>query len=241
MIFAGSEYVPAFTETNRISSSERKFKNNHIRFVGLRAAVVTTTTSPYYANKNRKENCMAKPKEQENGKSKNPENVYQRGDSWVVDFYHRGRRCTKNLGESSRSIASERATKWKGRVLDGKEIVAGSRWDGCQWVSAVENIIEDLLFEDAMTKHLEWYESNRGADTYEKYATPASKALAGSSTRTTSTSTLPVIWRYIQPTNGCFRDHARLIDPWPGPLVAAPSSLAPRAPTTWRSRSRCWR
>ena len=36
---------------------------------------------------------------------------------------------------------------------------------------------QDLLFEKAMDSYLEWYKANRGAYTYLKYATPASKAL----------------------------------------------------------------
>jgi integrase len=40
--------------------------------------------------------------------------------------------------------------------------------------------IEDLLFEKACEKYLEWYETNRKAYTYKKYAIPASRALKAS-------------------------------------------------------------
>jgi integrase len=40
--------------------------------------------------------------------------------------------------------------------------------------------VEDLLFEKAVEKYLEWYKANRGAYTYLKYAIPASKALKAS-------------------------------------------------------------
>src|SRR5262249_11003432 len=39
--------------------------------------------------------------------------------------------------------------------------------------------IEDLLFEKACEKYLEWYQANRKAYTFRKYAKPASKALKG--------------------------------------------------------------
>ena len=99
-------------------------------------------------------------------KEKNPPNLYRRGDSWIIDFYYRGQRYTENLGPVSRTVAKEEVAKRKAAAAEGR-LDLGPK-------------IEDLLFEKAMEKYLEWYETNRKAYTYKKYALPASKALKAS-------------------------------------------------------------
>jgi len=99
-------------------------------------------------------------------KSDNPRNLFKRRDSWILDFYFRGERYTENLGPVSRTIAKEIRDRRKGEAAAGKLDVGPK--------------IEDLFFEKAMEKYLEWYKANRGAYTYLKYAMPASKALKAS-------------------------------------------------------------
>jgi integrase len=96
-------------------------------------------------------------------KKSNPKNLFKRGESWVLDFTFRGQRYTEVLGPVNRTIAKETRDKRIGDAAAGR-LEIGTK-------------IEDLLFETAVEKYLEWYGANRGAYTYKKYAVPASKAL----------------------------------------------------------------
>lgn len=96
-------------------------------------------------------------------KNKWPKNLSKRGDSWILDFYFRGQRYTENLGPVSKTIAKETRNRRKTQAADG-ELQVGPK-------------IDDVPFEKACEVFLEWYKANRGAYTYLKYASPASKAL----------------------------------------------------------------
>lgn len=96
-------------------------------------------------------------------KERNPPNLYRRGDSWIYDFYCKGVRFTKNLGRVSRTVAKEEVAKAITKAAEGR-LERGP-------------VIEDLVFETAMEKYLEWYKANRGEYTYLKYALSSSRAL----------------------------------------------------------------
>lgn len=117
---------------------------------------------------------------QKDGKNKFPSFCYKVGDSWVVDFTFRGERYRESLGPVSRTVAKEKAASKKTKAADGELKVNGKRWIGGQWIVEADSKVEDLLFEKACEKYLEWYKANRGAYTYKKYAEPASKALKAS-------------------------------------------------------------
>ncbi len=114
-------------------------------------------------------------------KKSNPPNAYKVGDSWMIDFVFRGERYRENLGSVSRSFAKTEAANRKTRAGEGRLVINGKRWLGGQWsVDSQDSKVEDLLFEKACEKYMEWYKANRAAYTYLKYATPASKALKAS-------------------------------------------------------------
>jgi len=111
-------------------------------------------------------------------KEPNPENLYKRRASWILDFYIKGQRYTENLGPVSKSRAKELRDKRKGDAADGTLVINGKQWLNRQWVAEVETAaIEDPMFDVAMQKFLDWYKAENAAYTYKKYALTASKNL----------------------------------------------------------------
>ena len=96
----------------------------------------------------------------------NPKNLYKRGDSWVIDFYFRGERYTEAIGLVSRTIAKEKAEGRKTAAAEGRLIVMEDGGTARSGSSRETAKVEDLLFEEAMKRYLEWYQANRGAYTY---------------------------------------------------------------------------
>jgi len=125
---------------------------------------------------------MGKPKLENDDEKGWPRNLYKRGESWILDFYFRGERYTETLGPMSKTAAQEKRDKRKGDVAAGELAVNGKLWKNKQWIPEIQDAppVEDPLFETALEKFMAWYKANRGAYTYLKYATPASKALEAS-------------------------------------------------------------
>jgi integrase len=111
-------------------------------------------------------------------KPKNPPNVYERDGGWTLDFFFRGERYTERLGPVSRTVARERAGNRRTAVAEGKLLVNGKRWTGTEWIAETEAArVKDLLFEEALERYLEFYQANRAASSYQKYALQSSKPL----------------------------------------------------------------
>src|SRR5262245_16485077 len=102
-------------------------------------------------------------------KEPNPSNLYERGDSWILDFYFRGERYTENLGPVSRTVAKETRDKRKGAVAAGELAVnSGKLWKNKQWILEVQTTpLEDPMFPEAMGKFLEWYKTENQPYTYQ--------------------------------------------------------------------------
>jgi integrase len=108
----------------------------------------------------------------------NPKNLYPRGDSWILDFYIRGRRYTEILGSVSRSRAKEIRDQRRTKIAEGELAVDGMVWKNRLWVREVQEVpFEDPLFPDAMQKFLDWYKTENADYTYKKYASPSAKNL----------------------------------------------------------------
>jgi integrase len=88
-----------------------------------------------------------------------PPNLYKGADSWILDFYYRGQRYTENLGPVSRTVAKEIVAKRKAAAAEGR-LEFGTK-------------IEDLLFEVATEKYLEWYKAHSRPRSHERHQTSA--------------------------------------------------------------------
>ena len=97
--------------------------------------------------------------ERKKKKRKNPPNLYKVGDSWMIDFIYRGERYRENIGPVSKTIAKETAARRKTAAAEGR-LDMGPK-------------IEDLFFENACEKYLEWYKGSRRPNSYERHCNSA--------------------------------------------------------------------
>src|SRR5688572_26398793 len=107
-----------------------------------------------------------------------PPGLYKRGSSWIMQFVFKGRRHVETIGCVSLTVAKEKVRDAKTHVAEGTLAIDGMVWKGRQWVEEPKpEVIDDRTFNDACEEYLKWYKANRGAYTYRKYASTASKAL----------------------------------------------------------------
>src|SRR5262249_5576753 len=126
-------------------------KNTYSR----KSASITSAThnrTENFATKptHRKEQCMGKKNENDEGW---PRNLYKRGDSWIVDFYFRGERYTETLGPMSRTAAQEKRDKRKGDIAAGELAVNGKVWKNKQWMPEIHEqtaTIDGIEFDRAV-------------------------------------------------------------------------------------------
>src|SRR5947209_956933 len=105
---------------------------------------------------------------------KNPSNLFLRGDSWVLDFYFRGKRYSETLGPLSRTRAKEIRDKRKGEAAAGEFVINGHRWINKKWVKEIQKpMIEDPQFETAVQRYLDWYQGQSRPTSYERQKTCA--------------------------------------------------------------------
>src|SRR6185436_11366994 len=87
-------------------------------------------------------------------KNKYPPNLYKVGDSWMIDFIYRGERYRENIGPVSKTVAKETVGKRKAAAAEGRLDIGPK--------------IEDLLFETACQKYLEYYKANQRPRSYDR-------------------------------------------------------------------------
>jgi integrase len=113
-------------------------------------------------------------KKKKKQKDENPQNLYMRGDTWILNFCYRGERYTEVLGCVSRSRAKEIRDDRRGSVAAGELAVNSKKlWKSKKWVPEIEeqpSIIEDPLLEDAMEKYMPWYKANRKESSYKRHS-----------------------------------------------------------------------
>ena len=102
---------------------------------------------------------MEKERRTNDKKRKNPPNCYKRGNGWYVNFTVRGQRYTEALGPVSRGVARETAARRKTAAAEGR--------------LEVGHKIEDLAFETACQKYLNWYCVHSRPKSYERHVASA--------------------------------------------------------------------
>ena len=120
---------------------------------------------------------MEKAHQSQNDMNKYPPNLYKVGNSWMIEFVFKGRRYRENIGNVSESIASEKVGARKTDVRNGKRAVEGMRWINDTWEADLQSQVNDLSFEAALEKYLEWYKANRRPRSYRSYAKNAAASL----------------------------------------------------------------
>ena len=90
---------------------------------------------------------------------KNPPNLYKVENSWMLDFVFRGQRYRENIGPVSRTVAKEIRDRRKAEAAEGR-LEIGQK-------------IQDLLFEKACEKYLEWYKANREPTSHRRHSCSA--------------------------------------------------------------------
>ena len=95
------------------------------------------------------------PRTRDKDKNRFPPNLYKVGDSWMIDFVFHGQRYRENIGPVSRTIAKETRDRRKSAAAEG-HLEVGPK-------------VQDLLFEKACEKYLEWYEVNREPNSYMRH------------------------------------------------------------------------
>lgn len=90
---------------------------------------------------------------------KNPKNLYQVGDAWIVEFVFRGQRYRENIGPVSRTIAKETAARRKAAAAEGR-LEIGRK-------------VEDPPFEKACQRYLDWYKAHSRPGSYQRHQTSA--------------------------------------------------------------------
>ena len=88
-----------------------------------------------------------------------PPNLYKRGNSWMIEFFFRGQRYRENIGPVSRTVAKEIRDRRKTEAAQGR-LDIGSK-------------VQDVLFENACEKYLEWYKTNWEPNSYKRHVNSA--------------------------------------------------------------------